>query len=296
MSTSPDLQTCTLCGGSLAPCVARPHTSYAERARYRIDRCDRCGAGATMPRPTSDELRACYEGDYDYGAHTLIEPEKRWRSTQLLDHAGVSSGRVLDVGCMFGYLLDEAKRRGCETWGVELSDLPRQEAAAKGHNVTAGTLEQLAAEHPGVRFDAIFAQHVLEHIEDPSAFLATARSLLAPGGRIVLCVPNFEARLRKVAPEAWGWYQVPVHLHHFSERSLRQLIERAGLDTAKTATRGGDSLFVAVTALRTVGIEPQRGGKPPGRAVQGAMRLVGVALRGYYRAGDDELVVVAQSS
>ena len=63
MSTSPDLQTCTLCGGSLAPCVARPHTSYAERARYRIDRCDRCGAGATMPRPTSDELRACYARD-----------------------------------------------------------------------------------------------------------------------------------------------------------------------------------------------------------------------------------------
>jgi 2-polyprenyl-3-methyl-5-hydroxy-6-metoxy-1,4-benzoquinol methylase len=294
MQTSSEAQTCALCGGSLSPCVERPHTSYAERARYRIDRCDGCGAGETMPRPTTDELRACYEGDYDYGAHTLIAPEKRWRAGRLIELAEVRAGRVLDVGCMFGYLLDEAKRRGSETWGVELSTEPGREAAAKGHHITAGTLDDLAAAHPDARFDHIFAQHVLEHIEDPLPFLATARELLTENGKLVLCVPNFGARLRKLAPEAWGWYQVPVHLHHFSEPSLRRLVERAGLVTTTTTTRGGDSLFVAVTALRTLGVEPQRGGKPPGRALQSAFRLVGTVLRGYYSAGDDELVLIAR--
>src|SRR6185369_13477918 len=93
-------------------------------------------------------------------------------------------------------------------------------AADKGHDVHNGTIEAFVHARPQLRagFDAIFAQHVLEHVPDPRSFLSAARELLRPGGRLVICVPNFEARLRKLAPSSWGWYQVPVHLHHYSSR------------------------------------------------------------------------------
>src|SRR6186713_1174387 len=108
--------TCQLWGGALRASSLRPRSSYAATGAYRIDVCDRCGAGTTMPRPTPAELDACYASSYGYGAHTLIEGEKRYRSAALVRRAQLRPGRVLDVGCMFGFLLDEAAAAGHETW------------------------------------------------------------------------------------------------------------------------------------------------------------------------------------
>jgi SAM-dependent methyltransferase len=289
-------QTCIVCGGELERAVARPRSSYAKPGAYRIDRCTGCGAGATIPRPSADELARCYEGTYGYSTHDLIEVEKRRRAAALLAWSGVAIGKILDVGCMFGFLLDEARARGMVTYGIELSPGAAEVAAGKGHDVFTGTIEAFAAEHPGLRFSAIFAQHVLEHIPDPRAFLAAAKSLLEPGGRVVICVPNFDARLRRLTPSSWGWYQVPVHLHHFSSRALQHLMRDAGLEIETERTRGGDTLFLALSALQTLGMSV--GGSTsnanPGLA-RTALRMIGEVTRPYYALGDDELGIIARA-
>jgi len=287
---------CIVCGGALAPAVARPRSSYAALGAYRIDACGQCGAGATMPRPSTEELARCYEATYGYSTHDLIEVEKRRRATALLDWSGVDTGRILDVGCMFGFLLDEARRRGLAPWGIELSASAAAAAAAKGHDVFTGTIEAFARERSGLRFEAIFAQHVLEHVPDPREFLSVARGLLVPGGKLVLCVPNFEARLRKVVPSGWGWYQVPVHLHHFSRRALSRLLEGAGLDVVSERTRGGDTLFLMLSALQALGVHVGggSGNAQPGLARR-ALRVVGELTRPYYALGDDEIAMIARA-
>lgn len=287
---------CIVCGGQLSPAVARPRLSYAELGVYRIDRCNECGAGATMPRPTPEELSACYEATYGYSTHDLIEVEKRRRAAAILAWSGVKTGKILDVGCMFGFLLDEARGRGLVPYGIELSPGAAQVAADKGHDVHTGTIEEFAAKHPKLKFSAIFAQHVLEHIPDPAAFLATAKTMLEPGGKVVICVPNFEARLRKLAPSSWGWYQVPVHLHHFSSRALRRLMTDAGLDIETERTRGGDTLFLALSALQTMGMSvgSASGNGKPGLA-KTALRVIGEVTRPYYGLGDDELGIIARA-
>ncbi|HEY1553396.1 MAG TPA: class I SAM-dependent methyltransferase [Kofleriaceae bacterium] len=286
---------CPICGGELAPAVAAPHSSYAPRGTYRIDVCRSCGAGTTMPRPSEQELAHCYETTYGYSAHDLIEHEKRRRAAWLLQWSGVHTGRVLDVGCMFGFLLDEARRKGLETHGIELSAEPAAHAAAKGHSVYTGTIEHYAGSHADLRFDAIFAQHVLEHIADPRSFLAAARSMLAPNGRLVICVPNFEARLRRLAPSSWGWYQVPVHLHHYSQRALERLLGDTGLVPAEEHTRGGDTLFLILSAMQTLGLSAgtASGSSRPGLA-RTALRVLGELTRPYHAFGDDELAVIAE--
>ncbi|HUJ61434.1 MAG TPA: class I SAM-dependent methyltransferase [Kofleriaceae bacterium] len=286
--------TCRICGGELAVAVAQPRSSYARAGDYRIDACASCGAGTTIPWPSDAELARCYESTYGYGAHDLIEDEKRRRSAWLLAWSGVRSGRVLDVGCMFGFLLDEAARAGLATHGIELSPGPAAAAAERGHDVFVGTIEAFAAAHRELRFDAIFAQHVLEHIADPRAFLATARALLQPHGKLVVCVPNFEARLRRLAPSAWGWYQVPVHLHHYSSRALARLLGDAGFAVGEHRTRGGDSLFLVLSALQSIGMSPggAAGNAQPGLA-RTALRWFGAMTRPYHALGDDELAVIA---
>ena len=276
--------------------VARPRSSYAKLGEYRIDVCAECGAGATMPRPTPEELSRCYESTYGYSTHDLIEVEKRRRAAALLEWSGVKTGKILDVGCMFGFLLDEARGAGLVPYGIELSPGAADVASAKGHDVFNGTIEEFAVEHPKLKFAAIFAQHVLEHIPDPRAFLATAKTLLEPGGKLVVCVPNFEARLRKLAPSSWGWYQVPVHLHHFSSRALHRLLGDVGLDVATERTRGGDTLFLALSALQTLGMSvgSAAGNAKPGLA-RTALRVFGEVTRPYYSLGDDELAIIARS-
>jgi SAM-dependent methyltransferase len=289
-------QACIVCGGHLGPAVARPRSSYAELGAYRIDACADCGAGATMPRPTEEELERCYEATYGYSTHDLIEVEKCRRAAAILDWSGVRTGKILDVGCMFGFLLDEARARGLVVQGIELSSSAAQAARDKGHQVFTGTLEGFAAQHPKARFDAIYAQHVLEHIPDPRAFLATAKQLLAPGGRVVICVPNFEARLRRLTPSGWGWYQVPVHLHHFSSRALQRLMLDAGLEIETERTRGGDTLFLALSALQTIGLSASgAGGGSSAGFAKTALRVVGELTRPYYALGDDELGIIARA-
>jgi 2-polyprenyl-3-methyl-5-hydroxy-6-metoxy-1,4-benzoquinol methylase len=289
-------QDCIVCGGQLGPAVARPRSSYAAHGAYRIDKCADCGIGATMPRPTADELAQCYEATYGYSTHDLIEVEKRRRAAAILEWSGVRTGKILDVGCMFGFLLDEARAHGLVAHGIELSPGPAQVARDKGHDVFTGTLEAYAAENPTTKFDAIYAQHVLEHIPDPRAFLATAKSMLAPGGKVVICVPNFGARLRKLTPAGWGWYQVPVHLHHFSSKALQRLMTDVGLDIETERTRGGDTLFLALSALQTLGLSPggAAGSGSPGLA-KTALRVVGELTRPYYALGDDELGIIARN-
>jgi SAM-dependent methyltransferase len=250
-----------------------------------------------MPRPAESELAAFYARDYKYDAHVLIAGEKRWRARHVLDVALADRGprplRVLDVGCMYGYLLEEARARGVrDVVGVELSSGPAKDARSRGLDVFCGTIEALAEAAPEP-FDLIVAQHVLEHVTDLGSFLDTAKKLLAPGGQLCLCVPNFDAKARRVFKEAWGWYQVPVHLHHFGLPAIRTLLEGHGFDIARHARRGGDSLFVLLTLMQSIGRGPTSEATEPGFVGKALLRTASTVLRPYYFLGDDELLVVA---
>lgn len=291
--------TCAVCGGALRMDIARPASTYAPRGSYGIARCTRCGCGQTLPRPTSNELGTFYSRGYKYDAHTLIAPEKRWRARQVLDLALERGARhVLDIGCMYGYLLDEARARAARVvTGIELSEGPAKVARAKGHDVFCGTVESFVSERgPEVvgKYDLVVAQHVLEHISDLASFLDSAHRLLAPGGRLCLCVPNYEARGRRLFSEAWAWYQVPVHLHHFGPLALERLVTRHGFRVEDEKKRGGDSLFVLLTILQGLGRAPAPENAGPGIVGKTILRVASTALLPYYFVGDDELVIVAR--
>ncbi len=142
--------------------------------------------------------------------------------------------RVLDVGCATGGLLEALKERGNEGLGLE-GDAPQaRAAAARGLAVTEWDLRRGLPPLEGQTFDVVIFADVLEHVADPAPLLQGARSHLAPGGRLLISVPNvahLSVRLRLLA----GRFEYrdhgimdQTHLRFFTRHSASRLLEGCG--------------------------------------------------------------------
>lgn len=149
--------------------------------------------------------------------------------------AAVPDGsRVLDVGCASGYLGGILQQRGCTLTGAEAD---ADAASGASFPVAVGDLgaQELRAELPGP-YDAILCGDVLEHLADPAETLAWLALLLAPGGRVVVSVPNIghwtgrRALLRGRFPQEDHGLFDRTHLRWFTRASARALVEGAGLE------------------------------------------------------------------
>jgi SAM-dependent methyltransferase len=146
--------------------------------------------------------------------------------------------RVLDVGCATGYLAAELARRGCRVTGVEADPAAAERARAHCEAVVVGDAEdegcrgELAALAP---FDVVLCGDVLEHLRDPWSALRGLAALAAPGGQVVLSVPNVahwtgrRALVRGRFPYAEHGLFDRTHLRFFTRTSAGDLARSAGL-------------------------------------------------------------------
>lgn len=198
-------KTCPICNSNLKPYVSRPISAYAKESQFDIYICESCCCGITVPTPAYEQVASIYEKTYNFDAHSLIASEKRFRARRIISFVmNDSVGSLLDVGCMHGYLLQEARRLGISrVEGVEFSEKSTTYARQKGASVFHGTIEQYAANRPGL-FDLIIVQHVLEHVFNIEIFLNTVSSLLRPGSLLIVCVPHFGSKSQKWFKRSWG--------------------------------------------------------------------------------------------
>jgi hypothetical protein len=75
--------------------------------------------------------------------------------------------------------------------------------------------------------------HVLEHLYDPVTYLEAARSLLAPGGRLIVQVPNAACWQFLLLSERWNGLDIPRHLIHFKEKDLVNLLQHCGFEVLR---------------------------------------------------------------
>jgi SAM-dependent methyltransferase len=104
-------------------------------------------------------------------------------------------GRVLDVGCGVGQVVGRLSAEGIEAHGVEVSEPNVERARKVCPNVRLYDGRRLP--YPEAWFSAIGTLNVLEHVDEPEAFLAEMVRVAEPGARIVVSSPNF---LRVIGP------------------------------------------------------------------------------------------------
>jgi 2-polyprenyl-3-methyl-5-hydroxy-6-metoxy-1,4-benzoquinol methylase len=195
---------------------------------------------------------------------TTLDPSVSNNShAQLLDMVG-GNKTVLDVGCATGYLGAELVDRGCTVDGVESDVEAAAKAAAVLRRVVVGDLAVLDLEHEleGQRYDRIVCGDVLEHLAEPAPVLRRLVGLLAPGGSVVISIPNVSHGSIRLALLQGRWeYQDlglldRTHIRFFTRRTLLELLHGAGLAAAEVRTTVKDPLASEVQ------VDPQD--LPPG--------------------------------
>ena len=223
-----DTAPCPVCGatrslprfevGGVASCVVQ---------------CGTCGLGRFHPMPGADEIRTFYPDEY-YGEpgakfQPLVERLVRLvgaRHIGFLCRGLPAGARVLDVGCGRGVLLAALADRGLEVHGVEQSAEAARGADPRASVRIATYLDE--AGYAAGYFDEIIIWHVLEHLDDPRRFFREAHRLLAPGGRLIVAVPNFGSAQARWSGSAWFHLDLPRHLYHFPLPALCSLLRDHG--------------------------------------------------------------------
>lgn len=148
------------------------------------------------------------------------------RARALMDMSG--PGRLLDVGCGEGFALAAFHEEGWSVAGIDHSRAgveamnPQIAAHVEQGNLFELLDRRIAADE---RFDLLWLGNVLEHVLDPVALLNALRRVLAPGGLLVVVVPNdgsdyHEELFAEGHVNERFWIAIPDHISYFTAESL----------------------------------------------------------------------------
>ncbi len=154
--------------------------------------------------------------------------------------AVVASGKLLDVGCSNGNLLKtfHTLRPEWELYGSEISE---------GWKVPVLALPGVKDFYIGreatfpLKYDIVSLTHVLEHIPDPRHFVRELSRNLAPGGHLVIAVPNIRQNPIDLL--------IADHASHFDENSLGSVLSSAGLEVINLSTATISKELIAIARV-----------------------------------------------
>ncbi len=221
-------------------------------------RCPECGLWYLSPRLNEAAMVAAYreasyfEGGDGPGYSSYLAQESTLRRTfrRLLREmqrlgmtggsgagdksgAGKAGGRLLEIGCAYGFFLDEAKPYFAHRAGTEFSEAGAALARPCADHVYVGGLEAIPDGAHGGQFDTIVLIHTIEHVYDPVGLLAGLMEHLAPGGWLVVATPDMGGFWRPLLGRRWPFWKPPEHVAFYTSKSLAALLAKAGCEEVR---------------------------------------------------------------
>lgn len=172
---------------------------------------------------------------YDYD----VDPTSDTAPARVCRMVG-SGKKVLEIGAGPGSITRVLKQQKNEITALELDETAIPFLEKHCDRVIGADLNDAdwPARFDG-RFDAIVAADVLEHLTDPWTTLERMKSLLAPGGALILSVPHASHACilacllhEDVEYRDWGLLD-RTHIRFFGLKNLAAMCARAGLKVVR---------------------------------------------------------------
>jgi SAM-dependent methyltransferase len=219
---------CPVCGADA------PALMY-DLSPYQVVRCPACGTSYLSPRLNEAAMLRFYQddayfenGDVGYASYRRTETSLRYsfrRFLEQLHRRKLAGGSLLEVGCGYGFLLDEAKPYFDYRVGIDFSSAITS-ARERADRVYQGDLDTIPDEE---QFDCIILVSVIEHVHRPVEYLGKLRERLRPGGRLVVATPDVDSIFRRLLGRRWPAFQViPEHVSFYNGPTLSALMAKAG--------------------------------------------------------------------
>ena len=204
------------------PLCSKKPAAHPELSEYWW--CAACHLGWHKVYPKQIHYQASYYTATSGVASTLFSPIARLFYTIRNKYAGRRFVNTwVDVGAGDGgYLLTVPAEKKV---GVEISSSGRKLIGELG---LIALTPQTFLHGRKIGADVISFWHVLEHVDQPWAYLAAARDHLKSSGRVVIGVPNMDSIERVACGRQWFHLVPAYHLWHFTPQSMKRLLEKKG--------------------------------------------------------------------
>ena len=197
-----------------------------ETFRYRLHKMG-LGSGKYIPQNHAYEIKT--SADSSHGV-LLSQLSKK------------SPCNVLDVGCSDGALGERVRAQGHVVVGI---DLERHDLVEDRLNkfIQADLDQGVPKNLPGL-FDVVLCADVVEHVRQPDVLLNELRAVVAPGGSVLVSIPNFGHWYPRVRT-MFGLFDYDrrgildrTHVRFFTHRSFKRLAQTAGYSVQRVACTG----------------------------------------------------------
>jgi len=230
---------CPYCGGKSALLLSSTDVNRKTTTQiFDYYQCSVCTLVFLDPIP--NDMTPFYKGGYQKIPKNLSElrviaRKERYRMDSISKH--VKGGRLLEIGPWMGIFSCNAKDAGFDVTAIEIDqDCVNFLQEVVGIKAIQSNKPEETLEAIDEKFDVIALWHCLEHLQKPWLVLQKAAEKLAPGGIILVAIPNIESYDFSVLGTRWVHLDAPRHLYQFPIQWLETLGPTIGLKTLEATT------------------------------------------------------------
>ena len=247
------IEKCPLCNGANLRNYLICQDYTVSNERFTIVRCSDCSFLFTNPRPDKEILPKYYRSN-SYISHSdktqnitdvLYKTARFFTLRKKLNLVNRLSNEksILDFGCGTGYFLNTCKKNGWSVYGYEPEKLAATHASKLTGEGIISDFNQLYKINP---VNVITLWHVLEHVPDLNDTVVLLKKKLQQSGTLVIAVPNHKSYDAQHYGKYWAAYDVPRHLYHFSQDSMKKLLKIHGFKLIEILPMKLDSYYVSL--------------------------------------------------
>lgn len=220
-----------------------------EKNGYTVIECKTCGFKHIVPIPEKELLNKLYKEEF-YSSEKpryLTENEEDFDWWELTYHLYYdmlerniksTSKKLLEIGSGPGFFLKIGKERGWDVTGFEPSKLAYEYSKKFEVSVVNKVFNRSTASESG-KFDVVYMETVIEHIDDPETLISDVKSVLKPNGLFCVIAPNDYNPLQMLLKDKLGympyWVAPPQHINYFDFDSMEKLLTKLGFEVLESS-------------------------------------------------------------